>query len=356
METVKLSEALKTAYVSTLSEEMQNKIMAVVDESLRQWDPAMDEEAFQQGREHAFNSRVCDLDGAIKIEFVAGELSFYVVDNLRSQQDGMGTFQVTRFEKLEDAVQAYTAFPKEYTSAIGGSMTGGKFGIGEVDFVHRKNGDDVLVNDFRFSERWDHPLVHEAIQEMISKLHIEYESDVRMFGDKTVLVPLRRPEDEKLNSYFMDKYLRPKEGAEQEVARRWGSPEMYSASHPMHTEHLLSAINEVHVEGEGWMKGDAFLEKLHSMREYESPERLKVSCININYVDMNGRKGQADIQPHQFALLKKQTVERTAQHPLLDEQIAVANELRLEQLGGKSKDRSKEKSGRGKKSKNRERE
>lgn len=334
MEVVKVSEALKTAYVSTLSEEMQNKIMAAVDEVVLLGYPDMAAEDLQQCREQAFNSRVCDLDGAIKIEFVPGELSFYVIDNLRYRQDQTAScFKITRFDKLEDAVQAYCAMPKEYTSAIGGSLSGGKFGVGEMDFVHRKNGDDVLVNDFRFSERWDHPLVNEAVQNLISAMHIEYESDCRMFGDKTVLVPLRQPADDHLDSYFMDKYLRPKDGAEQEVARKWGSPEMYSASHPMHSEHLLSAINEVFVEGQGWMKGQAFLEELHSIDEYSSPERLKVCRININYVDMNDRWGQGDLNPHQFALLKKQTVERTAQHPLLDDQIENAQKIRDQKIG-----------------------
>lgn len=343
MDVVKVSEALKDAYVCSLSEELQNKIMAAVDESLRQWDPAMDEEAFKQGRKQALNSRVCDLDGAIKIEFVPGELSFYVVDNLRSQQDGMGSFKVTKYDDLEKAIESYSSFPKEYTSAIGFSLIGGKFGIGEFDFVHRRNGDSVLVNDFRFDERWDHPLVHEAVQNLVSKLHIEYESDVRMFG-KTVLVPLRKPEDEKLNTYFMDKYLRPKEGAEREVARKYGDLSMYAKTDSVHTKYLLSAINEVYVDGgAGWMQGAEFFKKLDELREYDTPERLKVSSININYVDLNGREGQADIQPHQFALLKKQTIERTAEHPDLDAQIEMANKIREQAHQGKEKSLEKEK-------------
>lgn len=344
MSVVKIAESLKHAYVSALSEDLQKKIMGAVEETLRIGYPNMGETEFQQCREQAFNSRVCDLDGTIKIDFVKGELSFYVVENLRCQQDRTGRFKITRFEDLEDAITAYNALPKEYTSAIGGSLLGGKFGVGEIDFVHRKNGEDVLVNGFRFSERWKHPLVAEAIDTMIYKLHLQYESDVQIFGDKTVLVPLWRPEDKKLNSYFMDKYLRPKEGAEYEVTRRWGDPAMYSANHPMHTEHLLSAINEVHLaDGGGWMKADEFFKKLHALREYDTPERMKISTININYVDLNGRVGQADIAPHQFALLKKQTIERTAQKPGIDEQINVANNIRLEQIEkSKSKGKTKE--------------
>ena len=57
---------------------------------------------------------------------------------------------------------------------------------------------------------------------------------------------------------------------------------------------------------------------------------------------MNGRTGQADINPHEFALLRKQTIERTAQHPDIDAQIDAANKIRQDNME-KGKNKSKDK-------------
>jgi len=340
---VYVSESMKTACVNTLSEEIRNDIMIAVEEKLNQWVPKLSSDEFQRSWDSAFASRVCDLEGTIQIDYVKEDLSFYVVENLRHQQNGTGGFKISRYDKLEDAIYAFAALPKEYTSALGGSLTGGKFGVGEIDFIHRKNGEVVQVNDFKFSPQWDNPLVLRASQAMNSKLGVEYESDLRMFGNKTVLVPLCSTEDRVLNSYYMDKYLRPAKDAEYQVGRKYGDLSMYDASSPVHSLYLNSAVNEVMVGGQGWVKGEDFFKKLDSIDEYGSPERLKVMKLNINYVDLNGRIGQADINPHEFALLKKQTIEKTARHPAIDVQIAEASKVQAEQMNkGKQKNKEKE--------------
>lgn len=330
----------KNELVSSLSDELRNDIMCAVEASLSK--RGLAGEAFQNAWDNAFNSKVCDLEDMIDVKYADEKLSFYVVENLRFQQDG-GGFNLTRYDKLRDAIVAFADLPKEYTSALGASLTGGKFGIGELDLIHRKNGEAVQVNDFKFVERWDNPLVHRAVNEINSKLGVEYESDCRMFGDKSVLVPLQPWEKQKLNSYFVDKYLRIDENTKNEAERRYGDLSMYSssASHPVHMMMLRSSVNEVLVGGVGWLSGEDFFNKLDSIDEYESPERVKVMNVNINYVDLNGRTGQADISPSQFALLKKQTIERSAQHPAIDEQIENANKVRHEQMEGKNRSKSK---------------
>lgn len=340
---VYLSKIYRETPVGELPLEMRNEVMVALEESLKGL--PMDSGAYQQAWETAYNSKVCNLGGSVQFEFVDEQLSYYVVENLRHQQDGTGGFKIDRYNNLQDAIAAFSELPKEYTSAFGASLTGGKFGIGEIDIVHRKNGDVVQVNDFKYIDRWDNPLVRRAVCEINSKLGIEYESDLRLFGDKTVLIPLQPWGEQKLNSYFMDKYLRPVPGAEKEIARRYGDPSMFAPSHPIHTAHLISAINEIYVDGgSGWMKAADFFKKLNSIDEYASPERMKVSSLNINYVDLNGREGQADIQPIQFGLLKKQTIERTAQHPDIDAQIEAANKIRMEQLENRGKDIAVDKS------------
>lgn len=332
---VVISNGNKQDYVCALSEEIRNDIMIEVEASLNE--AGLEGDEYQEAWNNAFNSRVSDLEDTIDIKYEEENLLFYVVENLRFQQDKTGGFNITRYDKLQDALMAFAEMPREYTSALGGTL-----GVREIDFVHRINGENVQINDFKSIEHWDNPLVHRAVDMMKSRLGIEYESDLKMFR-KSVLVPVQEFEKPKLNSYFMDKYLRPREGVEKEIRRKYGDPAMYGPTDPMHYEHLYSAINEVFVGGKGWMKAEKFFKKLNSIREYDSPERLKVMKLNINYIDLNGRVGQADINPSDFALLKNQTIERTAQHPDIDVQIDTANKIRMEQMENKGKNKSKQK-------------
>lgn len=337
---VYISKFNKNDCVNTLSEELRNDIMIAVENKLSE--TGLKGNEHQKAWDDAYNSRVCDLEDTIGIEYAEEKLTFYVVENLRHEQDKTGSFKIKKFDKLEDAVKFFNVLPENYTSALGGSFSDGKFGA--IDFIHRINGEAVLVNDFKFIETWDNSLVHRAVEMIKSRLGAQYESDARMFTNHSVLVPLQN-EKPILNSYFMDKYLRPREGAEQAVIDRYGSLELYSADHPAHTEHFNTAVNEVFVVGQGWLSGEDFFNKLNAINSYENPERLKVTKININYVDMNGRTGQADINPHEFALLRKQTIERTAQHPDIDAQIDAANKVRqhnMEKGKSKSKDKNRD--------------
>lgn len=330
-----ISKANKSDYVNTLSDEIRNEIMIAVETSLKESD--LEGEEFRKAWDDAFNSRVSDLEDTIDIEYMDKVLSFYVVENLRFQQDKSGGFNIKRFDKLSDAIIAFSELPSKYTSALGAAYDGG-----ELDFVHRIQSIPALVQDYkRSSARWENPLVDRAVNEMISKLGLEYELDLDCF-DKSVLIPLQERSKKTINSYFMDKYLRPSK-PEGWTDPRWGSPDMYSKDHYMHQEYLHTAINEVYVGGKGWMSGDKFLKKLNALKEYDTPERLKVMQININYVDLNGRIGQADILPGDFALLKKQTIERTARHPDIDVQIDTANKVRAEQIENKRRGKSKNK-------------
>lgn len=330
-----ISKANKGDYVNTLSDEIRNEIMIAVEASLDEAD--LDGDEYQQAWDDAFNSKVCDLEDTIDIEYIDKQLSFYVVENLRFQQDKSGGFNIKRFDKLSDAIVAFSEHPSNYTSALGMA-----FDNGELDFVHRIQGMPAFVKDYKHNPaRWSNPLVERAIGEIISRLGIEYELDLDCFN-KSILIPLQEREEKTINSYFMDKYLRPSK-PEGWTDPRWGSPNMYSKDHYMHQEYLHTAVNEVFVGGKGWMKGDKFLKKLNAMKEYDTPERMKVMELNINYVDINGRIGQADIKPGDFALLKKQTIERTAQHPDIDVQIDTANKIRLEQAENKRRSKSRKK-------------
>lgn len=239
-----------------------------------------------------------DLEEMIDIEFVPVKLTFYTFNNLRCQQDGVKSI-VKRFDRLEYAIAEYNSLPKEYTTALGGYL-------GEtncIDFIHRRNGESVLVNDFKKLDDWaNNGLVKQAINTIVGQLGVEYESDISTLGYQCpVLVPLSN--QDKINSYFQDKYLRPRSTDE---------------------KNLLSAINEVYVEGDGWIEAKKFFSDLEKIAPSKETYRPKVTKYNVNYVDLNGHYGQADISPADFAMLKKQTEERSAKHPDIENQIKAA--------------------------------
>ena len=239
---------------------------------------------------------VSEFDDLIDIEYLPEKLTFYIFNNLRCQQDGTVP-EVKRFDRLEDAIEEYNSLPKEYTTALGGCLGD----MHEIDFVHRRNGESVLVTDYRNMDPWaNNGFVKQAIRPLIRRLIIEYESDITSLGTHCpVLIPVSQQEE--INSYYKDKYLYPK-----------------------FSHRLLSAVNEVYEEGEGWIKFEDFYQKVGNISPSKETYRPKVTKYNISYIDSKGRTGQADISPTDFAFMKKQTEERFYQHPKIDKQIQTA--------------------------------
>lgn len=307
-----VSEKDRASYVSVLDGYLKERISEAVSFALAKQDYGSND--YINGVNNAMASRVCDLEDTIDIVYLPEKLRFFTFNNLRHQQDGMNA-EVKRFDSLDEALQEYNSLPKEYTTALGITLKE----FSELDFVHRVNGESVLVNDYKRNGNYiGNGLVLQVAQALVEKLGIEYEFDSLLFNshfskvpvsesfarkfdfhylDAAVLTPLQHSAD--LNSYFKDKYLRAEKGS--------GS--------------LLSAINQVYVEGEGWVNGKDFLTRLNDLYMYRDSMRYKVNTLNVNYVDLNGYEGQADIYPRDFKLLRQRTIERSAKHQALDGQI-----------------------------------
>ena len=288
---VYVSSKDRTKLVRELDDYLKERIAVSVKLSLAKEDYGSNH--YINGVNDALASRVCDLEHLISIEYVPDKLTYFTFNNLRCQQDGVVS-EVKRFDKLEDAIKEYNSLPREYTTALGGCLGEMK----EIDFIHRRHGENVLVTDYRNMDDWvNNGLVKQAVELLVNRLNVEYQSDIQSLGLYCpVLVPLSN--QTKINSYFKDKYLYPK------VSNR-----------------LLSAINEVYEEGEGWIKFEDFYHKLDNVSPSKETYRPKVTKYNVTYVDHNGRTGQADLSPADFALLKKQTEEFLSKRPNLDTQI-----------------------------------
>lgn len=287
---VYVSEKDRNKGVEEISLDVRNVIHSEID---RLWKANKNNPEFMERTENAFGWPLAKLEEILDIEYVPEKLTFYTFNNLRCQQDGVVS-EVKRFDKLEDAIKEYNSLPREYTTALGGCLGEMK----EIDFIHRRNGENVLVTDYRNMDDWvNNGLVKQAVELLVNRLNVEYQSDIQSLGLYCpVLVPLS--DQTKINSYFKDKYLYPK------VSNR-----------------LLSAINEVYEEGEGWIKFEDFYHKLDNVSPSKETYRPKVTKYNVTYVDHNGRTGQADLSPADFALLKKQTEEFLSKRPNLDTQI-----------------------------------
>lgn len=213
------------------------------------------------------------------------DLSFYVYNNLRATQDHM-KHNVYRFATLQEAIEKYNELPSEWTSALGGSIDLKS----EVDFVHRRNGESVLVTDYRkmnsFNNRED---VNLCISELINKLNIDYELLSGVHPHVSILSKLT--DTDKTYPYFNDKILYIKH---------------------MDEKKLFDSINEVYVEGKGWLSAKQF-EKLNT-NQYFNDYNPKVSFVNVEYISKSGERGQADINPKEFVALKKKTRDFIKEH------------------------------------------
>ena len=210
------------------------------------------------------------------------EWTFYVVDHLPTMNN------IYRFDTVEEAIAKFRDIPETSISAIGSSINGRN----EIDHIHRRNGEAVLVTDI---DRMSNPLWREseeiqtASDKMISHLKVSYELSPIIFGSRfpSVAIPLERNSVQAPNNYFYDKLLNPTQ-----------------------PDRLLTSINEVYVAGQGWTNLDDFIDQLDNCRPKrigDGAKTLFVDTINIKYVDQRKHQGQADISPFDYRLLRDKT-------------------------------------------------
>lgn len=227
-------------------------------------------------------------------------VSFYVVDHLPTMKN------LYRFDTVEEAIDKFKSLSANLYSAIGGKID--RF---ELDLIHRRDGKPVLVMD---TERIQNPVwresqqIQDAIDYAIAHLNVQHQLSF-MFGDQYVssIVDLERYSERELENYFHNKLLRP-----------------------VDPKNLLTAINEVHVEGSGWLKLDAYLKQLAASRPKQPGQGAKanfVTRLNIGYIDETGRTGQADLSTLHFKLLQEKTAREISPEKLAEDLFQFAEDV-----------------------------
>ena len=220
--------------------------------------------------------------------------SFYVVDDLAKMSN------IYRFDSVGEALAKYKTLPTDRKSAIGASYES-RF---ELDLIHRNTGNKpVLVMDSLRSANpvWQEPEIESARSFLLKKLKVQHQLDHTVFGQRypSVAIPLdynSGSKEEFSNNYFNDKVLRP------------------FIKDPEKDAMLLSSIDEVFVEGEGWMPRDKFLDFLEGSRPAaigESRRDVFVSKLNVGYINDYGNFGYMDVSPREFKYLRDKTRDMT---------------------------------------------
>ena len=206
-----------------------------------------------------------------------GELSFYIFDNLRCNQDREGG-NVHRLDTVQEAVAVFKYISAEHptwTTALGGSI----FGTSEVDFVQRRMGANALVMDYKNMEYWkDNPDAQRAIDAAAQGLNVEWQLD-NSITKNSIMVPYE-PDEAPLDAYFARMELRPTD-----------------------PDNPLTSIQEAYVQGHGWLS----LQELQAASRafgYHNPECPKVSRLNVAYAaespSGSRRTGYVDMAPSDF--------------------------------------------------------
>lgn len=280
------SNEMRHMYMQELSVDVREAVLDAVRESLTR--DGLEGAALEWGLEAASDSRLCDLEDAISMEYLDSKpLQFYVVNNLRFQQDKT-PFEVCRFLTLDMAYECYSQVCDKYTSALGVTVASGR----EIDIVHARGGESVLVTDYRRIEGFkDNPLVLQAIDNAIGKLGIQREGNYDLFK-QWVEIPLDK--GEAVNSYIDNKRLLPED-----------------------PKHPISAINEAFCDGRGWVKAEDLFKELADYDPYVNPIHVKISSVNANYVRTDTKEtGQMDISPSALAVMLERYKEMEKKPPL----------------------------------------
>lgn len=217
--------------------------------------------------------------------------TYYVFDNLRCNQDHAGG-NVFRYDTVGEAIDSFQriqAAHPDWTIALGGSING----VCEIDYIQRRNGDNCLITDYQKLDAFkDSPEVKKAIETAMFGLKVDWQVDHDLTGD-TILVP-HEFGDCPLDSYLFDMQLRP------------GNP-----------ENVLSSVQELFVEKEGWVELPKLKELAH-FDNYEKPRPPKVTAFNVAY-EVRGshsmRTGYVDVSPSNFRVMKQEYLETMRERP-----------------------------------------
>lgn len=216
------------------------------------------------------------------------DLSFYVLDDLRFQQNreisDRNSFDLYRFDTLSEAVQKLGEIPSYMTPALGMQR-----GAGELDLIHRREGEFTLVTDYQNIPAWRNDLrVLDAVKEVSENLAIEWQFFHGPF-DSSILIPL--DQRDLTEGYLPDTYF-------------WNKNLRVDLAESLVNCSPFRAINEVYVPGKGWIDYLSARD-IADRFGYKDPHCLKVTRYNVTYA-LTGKPwstGQADISPKDLELL-----------------------------------------------------
>ena len=212
------------------------------------------------------------------------QISFYVFDDLRFQQNGRGRPVVYRYDDLSSALAKYLELPADMTSALGMHLNA----RAELDLVHRREGEHVLVTDYLNFPHWrNNPETLQSVAKLCDSLNIQWQMDSKCMPGMTILTPLESGFERIPDNVFAEKALLPKK------------PDLFQAKADPNT-----AINEAYVEGEGWVPYSAFRKKAEAFG-FKDPHCVQVRQFNVNYQDRDGHTGQADVYPMDMQILQE---------------------------------------------------
>ena len=116
---------------------------------------------------------------------------YYVVKDLQVR----GALELTRYETLPAAIEAYKKLPSGHCKALGAQNTMPL--PGNVDFIQCRAGQDTLIKDYKRIEVWDNP----QVQNLVERLRMElkpYEVPESRFIDSRYNLLFTIPDGERV--------------------------------------------------------------------------------------------------------------------------------------------------------------
>ncbi len=216
------------------------------------------------------------------MSFDENKLSYYIFKDLRAAQNNnmIEGNDVLRFNSLQDAISEFQRLPKEWTTALGIHTSPGS----ELDLVQRREGKPTLVGDYqRIPEFYYNPDVQATVRTLVNELHIQWQSDYRIFGSAPVLIPPTLDQNCVRDRFLNGKHLCPDD-----------------------SRHLITAIQELYVPEEGWQPLADVYDTAKKFG-YDDPHKPKITTIHVRYADEKGQLKTGDMNPYNFILLQERT-------------------------------------------------
>lgn len=204
------------------------------------------------------------------------KFNFYVISDLNKD-----VFFTNRFDDFEEALNAFSKFESDNRKL---PAMGIETPTGSLDLIHNINGDKVLVRDYLNIERFSKEVqaikgeIERYAQRLVNEGAVEYRysGTVVPWNDLSVKTIVPVVADFVPDTYCQDKILKAADGI------------------------AAVAINEILVNGNGWVKYDTFLNDPY---KYVNNGVLKVDMVNVAYVN-NGKyvgvDGQMDLSVDNF--------------------------------------------------------